>query len=64
VKEVIAVDEDGRTSLSGVWAAGTGAGVSVHVAITAAGGARVAINLASALKGQRRVDHEVLKVES
>lgn len=60
VKTIFAVDAEGRTSVPGVWAAGTVAGVSVHVAITAADGARVAINLVSAVKGERWVDHEVL----
>lgn len=61
VKEIVEVDDQGRTSLPGVWAAGTSAGVSVHVTITAADGARVAINLISEQKGERWVDHEVLK---
>ena len=39
-----------RTSVPGVWAAGTAAGVSVHTIITAGDGARVAINLISATK--------------
>jgi len=60
VKQIVRVDERGRTSLEGVWAAGTIAGVSVHVPITAADGARVAIELVSAQKGERHVDHEVL----
>ena len=58
---VVVVDPDGRTSLDGVWAAGTAAGVSVHTIITAGDGARVAINLLSRRKGERHVDHDVLK---
>jgi thioredoxin reductase len=60
IKEVIVVDDDGQTSMPGVWAAGTAAGVSVHVIVTAGDGARVAINIISAWKGQRHVDHDVL----
>ena len=60
IKEVVQVDADGRTSLPGVWAAGTTAGVSVHTIVTAGDGARVAINLLSARKGERHVDHDVL----
>ena len=58
IAEVIAVDADGHTSLSGVWAAGVCAGASVHTIITAGEGARVAINIISAQKGQRWVDHD------
>lgn len=58
--EVIGVDAEGRTSLSGVWAAGACAGTSVHTIIVAGDGARVAINLVSEVRGQRFVDHEVL----
>jgi hypothetical protein len=43
-----------------VWAAGTVAGVSVHTIITSGDGARVAINLISANKGERHVDHDAL----
>jgi thioredoxin reductase len=64
VKRVLKTDSDGQTSLRGVWAAGTVGGVSVHVAITAADGARVATNLVSALKGERWVDHESLPAKS
>jgi thioredoxin reductase (NADPH) len=60
IKEVLVVDDQGRTSLPGMWAAGTCAGTSVHTIITAGDGARVAINLVSALKGERYVDHDVL----
>lgn len=61
IKEAVVVDEEGRTSMRGVWAAGTAAGVSVHAIITAGDGARVAINIISAWKGQRHVDHDVLE---
>lgn len=64
VKTIFSVDAEGRTSVPGVWAAGTVAGVSVHVAITAADGARVAINLISEQKGERWVDHDVLPAKS
>jgi thioredoxin reductase len=60
IREIIDVDRDGRTSMPGVWAAGTTAGVSVHTIITAGDGARVAINLISGVKGERHVDHDVL----
>jgi thioredoxin reductase len=60
IKEIVDVDAEGRTSMPGVWAAGTAAGVSVHTIITAGDGARVAINLISQTKGERHVDHDVL----
>jgi thioredoxin reductase len=60
IREVVDVDREGRTSVPGVWAAGTAAGVSVHTIITAGDGARVAINLISAGKGERHVDHDAL----
>ncbi|MFO7172708.1 MAG: FAD-dependent oxidoreductase [Bacillota bacterium] len=63
IKEVVVVDAEGRTSVPGIWAAGTCAGTSVHTIITAGDGARVAINLISALKGERYVDHEVLPAD-
>jgi thioredoxin reductase len=59
-REVVTVDAEGRSSVPGVWAAGQAAGTSVHTIITAGDGARVAINLISAMKGERRVDHDVL----
>jgi thioredoxin reductase len=62
VKTVVTVDEHGRTSAPGIWAAGTIAGVSVHTIITAGDGARVAINLLSEQRGERYVDHDVLSV--
>ena len=55
------VDADGRTSVPGLWAAGTAAGVSVHTIVTAGDGARVAINLISEVRGERHVDHDVLR---
>jgi alkyl hydroperoxide reductase subunit AhpF len=60
VKKVVVVDEDGRTSMKGIWAAGTAGGVSVHTIITSGDGARVAVNLLSELKGERHVDHDSL----
>ncbi|WP_053365955.1 FAD-dependent oxidoreductase [Bacillus sp. FJAT-27245] len=61
IKTVLDVDSDGRTNVEGAWAAGTCAGVSVHTIITAGDGAKVAINVISVLKGDRYVDHDVLK---
>lgn len=60
IKERVVVDGEGRTTVKGLWAAGTCAGTSVHTIITAGDGARVAINLVSELRGERFVDHEVL----
>ncbi|MBE3563920.1 MAG: FAD-dependent oxidoreductase [Hydrogenibacillus schlegelii] len=60
VKANVAVDPEGRTNVPGVWAAGTVAGASVHTIVTAGDGARVAINLLSALRGERYVDHDLL----
>lgn len=64
IKTVLEVSPDGRTSIPGVWAAGTVAGVSVHVAVTAGDGAKVAINLLSELNGERYVDHDVMPVQA
>ena len=61
IKTVVVVDPAGRTKMPGVWAAGTVAGVSVHVAVTSGDGARVAINVISEINGARWVDHDVLK---
>jgi thioredoxin reductase len=60
IKSVVAVDREGRSSVPGIWAAGTAAGVSVHTIVTAGDGARVAINLISDVRGERHVDHDVL----
>jgi len=60
IREVIQTDAQGHTSIPGVWAAGTIAGVSVHTIITAGDGARVAINLISEGKGERHVDHDAM----
>jgi thioredoxin reductase (NADPH) len=62
IKTIIETDVSGKTSINGIWAAGTVAGVSVHAVITAGDGARVAINVISEINGQRYVDHDVLKV--
>lgn len=64
VATIVVVDDQGRTSQPGVWAAGTAAGTSVHTIITAGDGARVAINVVSAQKGERWVDHDVLPAPS
>lgn len=60
MKARVAVDEEGRTKIPGIWAAGTIAGVSVHTIVTAGHGAQVAINIISELNGERYVDHDVL----
>lgn len=60
VKAIVAVEPDGSSSLAGVWAAGTVAGTTMHTVVTAGDGARVAINIISARKGERWVDHDVL----
>ncbi|GGG21900.1 FAD-dependent oxidoreductase [Paenibacillus abyssi] len=62
IKTIIDVDAAGKTSIDGIWAAGTAAGVSVHTIITAGDGAKVAINIISELNGERYVDHDMLKV--
>lgn len=61
IKSIIEVDAQGKTSMNGVWAAGTVAGVSMHTIITAGDGAKVAINIVSEMNGERYVDHDVLK---
>jgi thioredoxin reductase (NADPH) len=63
IKSIISVDGDGRTSVPGIWAAGTAGGVSVHTIVTAGDGARVAINLISEARGERHVDHDVLPAD-
>lgn len=60
IKSIVEVDAEGRSSVPGIWAAGTVAGASVHTVVTAGDGARVAINLLSELKGERHWDHDVL----
>jgi len=61
IKTVIDVTAEGKTSVEGIWAAGTAAGVSVHTIVTAGDGAKVAINVISELNGERYVDHDVIK---
>ncbi|WP_308639443.1 FAD-dependent oxidoreductase [Paenibacillus silvisoli] len=61
IKQVFAVDANGKSNVDGVWVAGTAAGVSVHTIITAGDGAKVAINVISELNGARYVDHDLLK---
>jgi hypothetical protein len=61
IKAIFQAHKDGKTSIDGIWAAGTYAGVSVHTIITAGDGAKVAINIISELNGERYVDHDVLK---
>ena len=60
IREIIDVDREGRSSVPGVWAAGTIAGASVHTIITSGDGARVAVNLISGTKGERHVDHDAM----
>jgi len=64
IPKILEVDAQGKTNVSGVWAAGTVAGVSVHGVITAGDGAKVAINVISELNGERYVDHDVVKPKS
>lgn len=61
INQVLDVDQDGKTNIDHVWAAGTCAGVSVHAIITAGDGAKVAINVISELDGERYVDHDILQ---
>lgn len=60
IKTILQVDEQGKTNINGIWAAGTCAGVSVHAIITAGDGAKVAINVISELNGERYVDHDMM----
>src|SRR5215212_10543985 len=61
IGEVVAVDAEGRSSVSGVWVAGTAAGVSVHTIVTSGDGARVALNIIAGQQGQRYVWHDILQ---
>ncbi|WP_456276010.1 FAD-dependent oxidoreductase [Bacillus sp. AK128] len=61
IKSIIEVDQNGKTNIEGIWAAGTVAGVSVHTIVTSGNGAAVAINIISELNGERYVDHDILK---
>ncbi|TCP57932.1 pyridine nucleotide-disulfide oxidoreductase [Tumebacillus sp. BK434] len=61
IKTNVVVDRDGKTSIPGIWAAGTIAGVSVHTIVTSGDGARVGINVVSELNGERYVWHDVMK---
>ncbi len=61
IKTIVDADASGRTSMAGVWAAGTCAGVSMHTIITAGDGAAKAINIISELNGERYVDHDMMK---
>lgn len=58
VKKVIEVDNDGRTNVAGIWAAGLVAGQGFHTIITAGDGAKVAVNVISELNGERYLDHD------
>ena len=60
IKSIVTVDSDGRSSVPGIWAAGTTRRVSLHPIVTAGDGARVAVNLISEARGERHVDHDVL----
>lgn len=61
VKTIIDVDQQGKTNIEGIWAAGMVAGRGFHTIMTAGDGANVAVNLISELNGERYVDHDVLK---
>jgi thioredoxin reductase (NADPH) len=61
IKTIVDVTAEGKTSIEGIWACGTIAGVSMHTIITAGDGAKVAINLLSELQKERYVDHDVYK---
>ncbi len=61
IKTIVDATPEGKTSVPGIWAAGTLAGVSMHTIVTAGDGAKVAINLMSELEGARHVDHDVFK---
>jgi len=61
IKTIIKADSAGKTSIPGIWAAGTCAGVSVHTIITSGDGAKVAINVISEINGERYVDHDMIK---
>lgn len=60
IKTNVVVDAAGKTSIDGIWAAGTLAGVSVHTIITAGDGAKVAFNIVSEMNGERYVDHDMI----
>lgn len=59
INTIVKVDQLGKTNINNIWAAGTVAGTSVHAVITAGDGAKVAINIISAINGERYVDHDV-----
>ncbi len=61
VKTIVDATPQGKTSIPGIWVAGTVAGVSMHTIVTAGDGAKVAINLLSELEGARHVDHDAFK---
>lgn len=63
INTIVPTDDQGRTTLAGVWAAGIVGGASPHTIVTAGDGARVAINLISARNGSRHVDHDILTVD-
>ncbi|WP_337589636.1 FAD-dependent oxidoreductase [Paenibacillus sp. A3] len=59
-RSYIKVDPEGRTNVPGIWAAGLCTGVSMHVAVTAGDGARVAIHMLSEMNGKPYVDHDMM----
>lgn len=61
VKTIIDVDQQGKTNIPGIWAAGMVAGRGFHTIMTAGDGANVAVNLISEINGERYVDHDVIK---
>ena len=60
IQVICETDPEGRTTVPGVWAAGIAGGASVHTVTTAGDGARVAINLVSARRGERYIDHDAM----
>ncbi|MFQ5793550.1 MAG: FAD-dependent oxidoreductase [Candidatus Bipolaricaulia bacterium] len=57
-KQVIKVDRYNRTNVSGVYAAGHGAGLPSQAIVAAGDGANAAITLLSDLEGELYVDHD------
>ncbi|WP_128895419.1 FAD-dependent oxidoreductase [Longirhabdus pacifica] len=57
---IIDADQDGKTNIEGVWAAGIVTGKSMHVAVTAGDGAKVAIHLLTEVNGKEYVDQDMM----
>jgi thioredoxin reductase (NADPH) len=58
VKTNVVTDKWGHTTVAGVWAAGVVAGWPSQAVVCAGSGANVAIEIASAIKGEFWVDHD------